>query len=194
MKKFCFLAFFLALALGACVSAHQKEVNKQTSSLGGSPVYLNCNVHAVTHKNDITASYANWTNPPKGHTLIPINSLVTVKPWNKGFILALHSDSREIYFEVDERNAKMNGAEYSKMITQPAPVRLESFSPVDREGVAQGKALVGMSKPGVIAALGYPARHKTASTEANEWTYWQSRVTTLVVEFDEQGKVKNIRR
>jgi hypothetical protein len=73
-------------------------------------------------------------------------------------------------------------------------VRLESFSPVDREGVAQGKALVGMSKPGVIAALGYPARHKTASTEANEWTYWQSRVTTLVVEFDEQGKVKNIRR
>lgn len=194
MKNFRFIALFAVLALGACASAYQKEVNKQTAALGVAALYLNCNVHAVTHKRDITASYANWTNPPNGRTLIPINSLVTVKPWNKGFLLVLQADNREVYFEVDERNAKMNGAEYAKMITQPAPVRLESFSAVDREGVAQGKALVGMSKPGVIAALGYPARHKTASTEANEWTYWQSRLTTLVVEFDAQGKVRNIRR
>ena len=48
--------------------------------------------------------------------LIPVNTPVTVKPWSKGFLLALQ-DGREIYFEVDERNAKMNGAQYAKMIT-----------------------------------------------------------------------------
>jgi hypothetical protein len=186
------LALLIGLALAACQSAHQSEVNAQNAALGASPLYLNCNVHAVLHRNDITASYANWTNPPQGHTLIPINALVVVQPWRNGFILS--SDGRTVYFEVDERNAKMTGAAYAKMITQASPVRLESFSEIDRQGVAKGKALPGMTKPGVIAALGYPAKHRTPSTDSNEWIYWQTRFTTIVVEFDEQGKVKNIRR
>ena len=187
-------ALILALLLAASVSCYKKEVGAQAAALGNTVLYLKYNVHAVTHKHDITASYANWTNPPEGHTVIPINTAITIEPWRKGFAFKVNKDGRVVYVDVDESNAKMSGLDYAKLITQPTPVALEQFSEIDRQGIAQAKSLVGMTKAGVTAALGYPAKHRTPSLEANEWTYWQSRFTTLVVEFDSQGKVKNIRR
>lgn len=47
-----------------------------------------------------------------------------------------------------------------------------SFSPVDQQGIRMAQPLVGMSKAGVIAAVGYPPEHRTATLEQPLWTYW----------------------
>lgn len=57
------------------------------------------------------------------------------------------------------------------------------FSEVDQSGIAQGTALPGMSKAGVLAALGYPPDHETPSTQAAHWKYWRSRLDTFTVHF-----------
>src|SRR5262245_10385248 len=36
---------------------------------------------------------------------------------------------------------------------------IAAMSEIDRKGISQGKALVGMSKQGVVLAMGYPPRH-----------------------------------
>jgi len=77
-------------------------------------------------------------------------------------------------------------------ITGPSKVSLQSLSPIDKKGVSEGKAYVGMTKDGVRMALGYPALHRTPSLKSNTWTYWKNRFATGGVEFDASGRVKAV--
>ncbi len=160
----------------------------------GQEAYTRYNIHAFQNKRDLKASYANWTDPPNGHVLIPMNTPITTESSRSGFIIHTR-DGRTVYFDYDPRNMNnLSVVDYIRRITSPTPVSMDGFSTIDRDGIKQGKALVGMSKNGVMAALGYPAAHRTPSTDSNEWTYWRSRFTTLVVVFDAQGKVVTIRQ
>ncbi|WP_444994782.1 hypothetical protein [Aliikangiella sp. IMCC44359] len=70
--------------------------------------------------------------------------------------------------------------------------KLNDLSDIDKEGIKKGKALRGMSKDAVILAIGLPPKHKTPSLESNQWRYWLNRWKTMVVEFDDSGKVSAI--
>lgn len=78
---------------------------------------------------------------------------------------------------------------FGKTCNKDAVARL---SAVDREGIAAGKALPGMSKQGVVYAIGMPPRHVTPSMDANIWKYWSNRYNTFNVEFDGAGKVSRV--
>jgi hypothetical protein len=41
-------------------------------------------------------------------------------------------------------------------------------------GIQQGQVFQGMSKQGVILAIGYPPEHQTPSLEADQWSYWRN--------------------
>ena len=69
---------------------------------------------------------------------------------------------------------------------------VSSMSEVDQEGIKAGKAMVGMTKAGVIIAIGYPPDHATPSTESPSWRYWKNRWATRVVSFDNDGIVASI--
>jgi outer membrane protein assembly factor BamE (lipoprotein component of BamABCDE complex) len=71
---------------------------------------------------------------------------------------------------------------------------MDKFSELDRKGIAEGKAYVGMTKPGVMTALGYPATHRTPSPDANTWVYWRNRFGTMTVQFDDRGIVTSVER
>jgi outer membrane protein assembly factor BamE (lipoprotein component of BamABCDE complex) len=70
---------------------------------------------------------------------------------------------------------------------------LRKLNAIDKEGVEAGKVFKGMTRDGVILAIGYPPQHKTPSTDAKIWKYWSSRFNTFDVIFDEKGKVKYIK-
>jgi hypothetical protein len=57
------------------------------------------------------------------------------------------------------------------------------LSPLDLDGIAKGKAMPGMTKQGVIYAIGYPPPHETPDLERDTWTYWTSRFDTIEVSF-----------
>jgi hypothetical protein len=60
----------------------------------------------------------------------------------------------------------------------------EGMSKVDKDGIAAGRASPGMSKAGVIKALGYPPPHATPSLDSPQWRYWENRWGTFIVHFD----------
>jgi len=72
--------------------------------------------------------------------------------------------------------------------------KIASLSQLDRDGIQSGTVSVGMTKPGVIYAIGYPPGHATPSLEMNEWKYWVNRFSTMLVVFDATGHVSNIER
>ena len=151
-------------------------------------VYSRYNLHYVAEKGVNKGSYANWTNWP-GHTFVPYNTKIQVRALSGKRIEFVTNNEVVIIWEFDPVRMEMSGSEYIKLITSPTPVSSEGLSEVDRKGIEAGKALPGMSKQGVMIALGYPAKHKTPSLENNRWTYWGGRNNSYAVEFDANGKV-----
>lgn len=157
------------------------------------PVYLKVNIHYQNNGKDCKASYANYTNPGAGHVILGVNTPVQIKKWGgKGFIIVDTITNTEIFFEYHEARMQMSMEEYLSRITSGSPVNLDTLSDTDKKGIKDGIATAGMTKNGVMMALGYPATHKTPSPDSNRWIYWSNRFKTLAVNFDENGIVTNI--
>ena len=64
---------------------------------------------------------------------------------------------------------------------------LDNLSATDKTGVKLGKALPGMTKAGVVFALGSPPVLYTPNQDNNEWIYYRNRFVKNYYYFDEQG-------
>ena len=184
----CVIAAFL-LALGCAGPAHR------VTDSDSKPLYLKNNIHVQEHekKDEYRASYANWTDPGKGHIVVPVNTPVGIGNFSRGFAIIMKDSGKTIWFEYDEKNMNMNADKYIDLITSPAPQSLRALSEIDRKGIAEGKVYKGMSKEGVRIAFGYPAAHRTASLDSNVWTYWTNRFRTIAVNFDKHGRVESVK-
>lgn len=165
----------------------------QKGFLTEGPVYLKVNIHYQDNGKDCKASYANYIRPGEGHKILAVNSPVQIKKWGrKGFIIIDTQNKVNIYFEYQQARMQMPIAEYLNIITSTSKVSLDKFSEKDKKGIKDGVAAAGMTKEGIMTALGYPATHKTPSPEANRWTYWANRFKTIAVNFNDKGIVTDI--
>ncbi len=157
------------------------------------PVYMKVNIHYQNNGKDNKASYANFTNPGAGHKILAVNTPVQIKTWKRqGFIIVNTETNEEIFFEYHEPRMQMTTDEYLNKITSSAKTDLSSLSEKDQKGIKDGIASQGMTKNGVMTALGYPATHRTPSLESNTWVYWGNRFKTIAVTFDDKGIVTTI--
>ena len=140
----------------------------------GEILFTKYNIH--TQSKDATnfkASYANFTDPGAGHVIIPAGTEIQmVKNGRRGFVFTYDGGSKKVTFEYHSKRMGMSTDEYIELITSPEPVSYPGLSKQDQKGVADGKAYKGMTREGVMIALGYPAAHKTPSLDANTWIYW----------------------
>lgn len=166
---------------------------------GQAVLYTKYNIHTQHKvsrfgKHVYRASYAGYVDPGEGHVIIPAGSKITVLKTNrKLFRFQVEKDSKVVDFQYHQPRMGMGVDEYIEKITSSKPVVLPRLSKKDKKGIAAGKALVGMSRPGVMVALGYPPTHRTPSLDASSWIYWANRFRTIGVDFDSKGRVKAIR-
>ena len=185
MKKGIFVG--IALLIGIIIGCHTRNV-----SVPGTR-YLKNNIHAQAGGHDTKASYANWTDPGAGHIVIPVNTEVKFGSFRRGITVTNLTDSRTIYFEYSASYMGMSENDYINLISSSTPVILSNLTDLDQKGIKEGKVYSGMTKDGVRIALGYPATNRTPSLQSNTWIYWKNRFNTMAVEFDDSGRVKNIR-
>jgi hypothetical protein len=165
----------------------KKKVNLQTETL-----YTKYNIHIMNSGRDIKAHYTNWIGPFSGHAIVPFNTKVIFKNWPQGFILQRVDSGRNIYFYFNKQHMKMEVAQYINLITSHKKFSISNLSQLDKNGIKRGKASIGMTKKGVIVALGYPARHKTPSLKNKYWVYWQNKWLTKIIKFNNAGEVVSI--
>ncbi|MEA3545436.1 MAG: hypothetical protein U9R69_09500 [Thermodesulfobacteriota bacterium] len=160
-----------------------------------SPRFTKYNIHTQSKDGtNFKASYANYTDPGAGHVIVPVGTKIQiVKQGWRGFVFTYDNGSKKVTFEYQKKRMGMSMDEYIEKITSSQPVSYKKLSKQDKKGIADGRAYKGMTRKGVMAALGYPAAHRTPSLESNTWIYWANRFRTVGVDFDAQGKVANVR-
>jgi len=61
--------------------------------------------------------------------------------------------------------------------------KIAKMSDIDQQGIKAGRAMPGMTKAGVVIAMGPPPSHVTYSHDMDEWMYWQNRFGKMRVDF-----------
>lgn len=70
--------------------------------------------------------------------------------------------------------------------------RLQSLGKIDQEGIRAGQPKVGMTRDGVLFAMGRPPIHANPDLGLSSWHYWRNRYGKRLVNFGEDGKVSSI--
>jgi hypothetical protein len=70
---------------------------------------------------------------------------------------------------------------------------IESLSEIDRQGIREGRAIVGMTRRGVILAMGHPPLHVNPDPSAPTFMYWKSRFNRVQIQFGPDGLVSSIK-
>ena len=180
-----FSAFLLGTLLMFTAGAQAEGVD---SLVGQQGVYTLTNLHPDMNRSKLFS--VNFQQPG----LIPLCTEVEI----------LDASNKKITFKVKETgmeykylNHKTAGED---LLTNAARYfgkecnkdKTSKLSDIDQQGIAQGKALTGMSKQGVIYAIGYPPLGGTPSTDATTWKYWFNRFNTFNVVFNNEGIVTQV--
>lgn len=160
------------------------------NAFGGNIRYTKYNIHTQVVRRGFEASYANYNyfREGGGHMVIPMNTQIEIAKIGRGAFIFRLGDGRACEFDFDTRRMGMTVQAYIDLITSPGPVSTTGFSEIDMKGIKEGTVYRGMSRAGVLAALGYPARHKTPSLESDSWIYWKTKSDIVAVQFDPKGK------
>lgn len=102
---------------------------------------------------------------------------------------------REYTFAYHKRSTPMPFSEYLSdfFVSKCSDAKVKKLSKKDQEGVGLGRALVGMTKEGVLLAMGRPPHHVTPSLDQLEWMYWRNKFARTAVTFDSKGVVTGVR-
>ena len=193
----------LAAILSACQSGGYPSGTPTDASTGsgsaavsgtgiaeGGTYHLQTNLHADPVKNQLYS-----TNYQQA-LLLPIGTQVRVDSVGKKTMEFTISDTGVTYkYTRDKHLVEPFAANLARYFGADDPTgKITALSEVDKQGITDGMAKVGMSKDGVILACGYPPDHGTPSTEAVVWTYWGNRWVRKLIHFDANGIVSQVQQ
>lgn len=118
---------------------------------------------------------------------VPVNTKVVVTGTARNGIVVNVNGTPVTIYNISKYTGLDNGAFFDRMLGKQ-PVSLEKFSKAERNAIAKGAIVKGMSKDAVILSRGYPPSHATPSLDAERWRYWKNRWATMYVVFKD-GKV-----
>lgn len=128
-------------------------------------------------------------------TLMPVCSTVTITDISTKVIQFTYQGSSYKYmWEKYTRGAGQSLAEnFMQYFGEECDQNMiQSLSSVDQEGIEEGRPKLGMSKDGVLIAMGRPPIHANPDIDQSTWTYWQNKWMTMRLVFDQSGKLTEI--
>ena len=150
-------------------------------------------------------AYTLWYENPKkmssiNHhmgTMIPAGSEVidvSIHGKHIGFQLAGGGGAFSIQF-IRKYHPGVSIEEFKKrlFVSESLEERIKGFSEEEKTMIRKGMVEKGMSKEALLVSWGNPPEHQTPSTTANTWFYWRNRFMKQAVDFDQNGKVMNVR-
>ena len=186
MKRVAILGVALSITLALVFPVFAADVDYHLAR--DAEVFTLVNLHPDEQRHRLYST--NYQQPG----LIPFCTKVKIESVNK----------REMVFRVLDTGRKYDYIFHNTM-RHPIPTHLDKFfgkacdpkkvetmSEIDRQGISQGRVLPGMTRDGVILAIGYPPEHATPNLESNTWKYWRTRFATQLVYFAD-GKAVDIK-
>ena len=183
MKKaiYSFVIALVAIFMAGCGAA---KLTPKQEELVNSNATLYTQVGMWEEKGKV------WgTNYNRG-IFIPVNSPVKIVKVSSRAIVFVYND-REIALINIPKHTQIDIGGLLERTFAKTKVDLSKFSQMERENIAIGKVVPGMSKNAVLVARGYPPAHET-SLKSDSWKYWIHRFKSVVYHF-KNGKVDTIK-
>lgn len=67
------------------------------------------------------------------------------------------------------------------------------MSKKDQDGIKMGRPLLGMTREGILLAMGRPPKHVNPVLDVSEWMYWRNKFARTAITFNDKGIVTGIR-
>jgi hypothetical protein len=152
----------------------------------GAVVQLQYNLHP----NELTKTVSAMNYQPSA--LLTRCTPVTIVSFNKAqVVFALESGVQ--YRWVFDKHLRSDKAKHFSEFFVPQCDKLDGLSEIDQQGIVDGQAFEGMTRKGVLYALGLPPDHATPNLEQSQWTYWKNKFARMIVTFDSDGKVTQVK-
>ncbi|WP_317930841.1 hypothetical protein [Halioxenophilus sp. WMMB6] len=164
--------------------------DKGVDMLKADKVYLLSNLHPDEQNSRLYA--VNYQLP----ALLPMCTEVVITKFNR----------KKMIFSVPSRGNREYTYLYHKAAAEPFEDHLKLFfgsscddskvakmSKKDQEGIKQGRPIVGMTKAGILLAMGHPPKHVNPTLDSTEWMYWRNKFARTAITFDDKGIVVGIR-
>lgn len=175
----------LLLVVGARAPVAAAEVTYPL--VGASGVYTLVNLHPDESRHRLYS--VNYQQPG----LIPLCSKVKIQSVDtRKMTFRLLDGDREYEYLFHSSLRDPIPKHLDRVFGTRCEPQLQTLSEVDRKGIRAGTALTGMTKRGVVLAIGYPPEHATPTLDSDVWTYWKNRFGKMRVHFA-AGKVVGIR-
>lgn len=183
------IAIILVTTFALACANRLSEIGGHESELSSGHGYTLVNLHPDNQHNRLYA--VNFQQAG----LIPVCSEVEyLGLGRKYFKFRVLSTNRE-YAYVNHKAAAEPFADHLKRFFGPScpAEEIGSLSEIDRQGIREGRAIRGMSRRGVILAMGHPPRHVNPDPDAAAFIYWKSRFNRVEVQFGPEGFVSGIK-
>ncbi len=172
-----------ALTLPSCGSGAHYVVEG-----GGGPVYLLTNLHP--DRRNLVYS-VNYTAAPQSHVL-PLCTPVRIDRVAPREVRFTDLSTNRRYRYLLHRSTRLPVEQHVQRYFGGACPDTSALSPEDQAGIQQGQIYQGMTKQGVILAVGFPPEHRTSSLDHDVWRYWRNKINSFEVYFT-NGVVSGIR-
>ncbi|MCK5340612.1 MAG: hypothetical protein KAJ60_06030 [Desulfobulbaceae bacterium] len=197
MKKIFLIPFMLlAFCVLQCIGSVPGEAAIEGAlwDLHNKKYYLKCNLHVDPNRHKLSSvNYQlrgyllTWGTPVK---IVEIHR-------NKVLLQDLDTE-KEYYYEFHWRTRKATSLKthLMRILTtdlEALKKQVSLLQQVDHDGIYKGLVLKGMTRKGVLVAIGYPPEFVNKSLmKEKQWHYWFNRNSKFHVSFDQQGKVYEI--
>lgn len=184
------LLVFVLFMLAGCFGTYEVKDPTGQSMMNSAGVYTLVNLHPDMERSRLYA-----VNYQLGNLMPLCTEVVLLKASKKVMVFKVKGTGQEFsyYYHKAAREPLMNHLTHF-FGRECKTSKVKSLSAVDQKGIKQGVALKGMTREGVVFAMGIPPRHKTPSLDADSWKYWVNRFGTMQVKFDKKGLVSQIIR
>lgn len=148
------------------------------------------NLHPDMRNHEIVTLNYQWA------AIIPTCSSVTVaKISSKKLTFEYKGQLYEFMQESHTENAGVSFQKAMRAFFGKAcdNEKLQSLSELDKEGVREGRPKVGMTREGILFAMGRPPFHANPTLTGPAWIYWRNRFSSMQLIFDADGKVMSIK-
>lgn len=167
---------------------HQLQTRSGESLMSPNVAYTQVNLHPDEKRKRLYA--ANFQQDG----LIPVCTQVEIMVISNKKMIFLNDSNGEQYTYLNHKQANGDFLGHIELFfNKDCPQsEIDQLSELDRRGIQLGKALPGMTRKGVVLAMGYPPQRENPEYASLQWTYWKSRFNRLKVYFNEYGIVTHI--
>lgn len=163
------------LAAAAGVSAQEKYDG-----------YLCCNMRS----DGSWISDSNYAE--SGKRVIPVGTSVSVTGYGRQRINVRIDGERQAIGNDYSRDIGLADFARRYVVTEDPAAKIAGYPAKIQDAIKRAKITPGMTREQVLMALGYPISSENPDLSADLWRYWMSSFAEFQVQFDGNGRVREI--